>query len=133
MDAANRTLLIAGIVISVFLIGGAVLYAIQPEEELHFREIFWGQLPGILNFVFGAATIRYARNKDDKNFMLIVLGAMTLIMLILAVFIIFSLYLLNFNQKYYILTVFIFYFLYLTFELIYLVQSEKKKPQNNVH
>jgi Ca2+/Na+ antiporter len=106
---------------------------IAPPELFPVREFFWGQVPGIVNFVIGILAINYGRKKNEDRFMLFVLGSMTLSMVILAVFILFLLYFLNLNQNYYIITVFIFYFLYLIFQLIYLVKTEKKTHPNNVH
>jgi len=119
--------------IVIFLLVGLVGLIIFPSDRFPVKEFFWGQFPGILNFLAGVGAIRYAANKDSEKFMITVLGVMTLSMVLLAVLIIFSLYVLNFSEKYYILTVFIFYFLYLTLQLIYLVKSDKKTHSNNVH
>jgi len=132
MEQKSRILPISGVMIAIFLLTGLVGLFIFPAEHFPVREFFWGQFPGVINFIAGVGAIRYAANKDDKNFMITVLGAMTLTMGFLAVLIIFSLYVLNFSEKYYILTVFIFYFLYLTLQLIYLVKSDKKTHSNNV-
>lgn len=133
MDPKSKLLTMSVVLITVFLVTGLAGLIFLPADILPVRELFWGQIPGVLNFAAGVAAIKYASNKEDKNFMIIVLGAMTLMMMFLALFIIFSLYVLNFSEKYYILTVFIFYFLYMTLQLIYLVKSEKKTLSNNVH
>ncbi len=133
MDPKSKILTVSVVMIAIFLVTGLAGLIFFPAEIFPVREFFWGQIPGVLNFAAGVAAIKYASNKEDKSFMLIVLGAMTLMMMFLALFIIFSLYVLNFSEKYYILTVFIFYFLYLTLQLIYLVKSEKKTLSNNVH
>lgn len=133
MTTDNKVLAASLVMIGIFGVVGLFALLMAPEGVFPVKEFFWGQLPGVLNFALGVAAIKYAAQKNDKNFMIIVLGAMTLSMLFIALFIIFLLYILNLNQKYYIITVFIFYFLYLTLQLIYLVKSEKKTLSDNVH
>lgn len=133
MEPKSRIIPVSVVMIVIFLLVGLVGLIIFPSDRFPVREFFWGQFPGILNFLAGVGAIRYAANKDSEKFMITVLGVMTLSMVLLAVLIIFSLYVLNFSEKYYILTVFIFYFLYLTLQLIYLVKSDKKTHSNNVH
>lgn len=133
MGSEKKILYTAIMLISIFILTGLTGMIIAPAEVFPVREFFWGQLPGILNFGVGVWAINFGRKKNPDHFMLFVLGAMTLSMVILAVFILFLLYFLNLNQNYYIITVFIFYFLYLIFQLIYLVKTEKKTHPNNVH
>ncbi len=133
MEPKSRIIPVSVVMIVIFLLVGLVGLIIFPSDRFPVKEFFWGQFPGILNFLAGVGAIRYAANKDSEKFMITVLGVMTLSMVLLAVLIIFSLYVLNFSEKYYILTVFIFYFLYLTLQLIYLVKSDKKTHSNNVH
>lgn len=132
MEPKSRIIPVSVVMIVIFLLVGLVGLIIFPSDRFPVKEFFWGQFPGILNFLAGVGAIRYAANKDSEKFMITVLGVMTLSMVLLAVLIIFSLYVLNFSEKYYILTVFIFYFLYLTLQLIYLVKSDKKTHSNNV-
>lgn len=133
MGSEKNILYIAVVLIAIFAFTGLIGMIIAPAELFPVREFFWGQLPGVLNFAVGIWAINYGRGKGEDRFMLFVLGSMTLSMVILAVFILFLLYFLNLNQNYYIITVFIFYFLYLIFQLIYLVKTEKKTHPNNVH
>lgn len=133
MGPDKKILNIAVVLIGVFAATGLTGMIIAPPELFPVREFFWGQIPGIVNFAIGILAINYGRKKNENRFMLFVLGSMTLSMVILAVFILFLLYFLNLNQNYYIITVFIFYFLYLIFQLIYLVKTEKKTHPNNVH
>lgn len=133
MTTDKKVLAASVLMIIIFALTGLIAMIAAPEGLFPVREFFWAQLPGVLNFALGVAAIKYASKKDDRNFMVIVLGAMTLSMAFTAIFIIFLLHFLNLSQKYYIITVFIFYFLYLTLQLIYLVKSEKKTLPKNVH
>jgi hypothetical protein len=126
MTEDKKVLTISITLIGIFLLIGLVALIIAPANLFPVREFFWGQLPAIINFAIGAWAINFAKKKNEQYFIQIVLGSMTLSMIFLALFILFLLNILNLNQKYYIITVFIFYFLYLIFQLIYLVKSEKK-------
>jgi hypothetical protein len=133
MTTDKKVIAASVLMIIIFALMGIFTMIATPEGQFPAREFFWGQLPGALNYVLGVVAIKYASVKDDRNFMVIVLGTMTLSTVFTAIFIIFLLHILNLSQKYYIITVFIFYFLYLTLQLIYLVKSEKKTLPKDVH
>jgi len=133
MGSEKKIIYAALVLITIFALTGLTGLIIAPVELFPVRELFWGQIPGIINFGIGVWAINLGRKRKPDHFMLFVLGSMTLSMVVLSVFIIFLLYFLNLNQNYYIITVFIFYFLYLIFQLNYLVKTEKKTHPNNVH
>lgn len=75
------------------------------------------------NFFLGLFTYDKGLNKDDKSFLLMVLGGQMARIFGVLIFIFLASDLLKLNNNIFILVVFIFYFTFLILEIIYLINA----------
>ncbi|NUN10121.1 MAG: hypothetical protein HUU54_13190 [Ignavibacteriaceae bacterium] len=112
---------LAGII--VILVVSLALYRLGYIEADLFLSIILAKIITTSNFFLGLFTYDKGLNKDDKSFLLLVLGGQMARIFVVLIFIILGSILLKLNNNIFILVVFIFYFSFLILEIIYLINA----------
>jgi len=109
-------------IVAVFVVILA-LYELGYIDLQVFISLLIAKLITTVNFFAGLFSYDKGLNRDDKAFLLLVLGGQITRLFAVLIFIILASNLLKLNNNIFILLVFIFYFIYLILEIFYLVKT----------
>ncbi len=109
-------------IVAVFIVITA-LYQFNYIDLQTFLCLLIAKIITTVNFFIGLFTYDKGLNKDDKSFLLMVLGGQITRLFGVLIFIILGSNMLKLNNNLFILLVFIFYFIYLILEIFYLVKA----------
>lgn len=91
------------------------------------KAILAGFFLGVLNVVMGYISIEYAKNESITKFMKILIGTMGIRLVILISCLFIFINVLKFNTLPFILALFVFYLIFLIFEIVYIEKKLKSK------
>ena len=107
-----------------------ILLSIYPVSvyvsNIQFYSIISGYVIGLLNAIAGYKLNTIALNKSVKSFMVIVFGGMGLRMILIAILILILLYFVKLDEISLVASVFFFYILFVTIELVHLHKRQLK-------
>jgi len=89
-----------------------------------FLPLLLAQIVVLPNFAIGFSAIMWSLQKNEQVFLLVVFGGMLLRMAYILGMVFLLLYFLKISQKYFIFDIFLFYFYFLTAEIIILVKRK---------
>lgn len=96
------------------------LYAFRVIDAVLFRSYLFGVIISSLNFLIGYLAIRIGINKPNKNFLIIVFGAVIIRFFLIFALIVITISFLYVRLNSFIFTTFTFYFYFLVVEILYL-------------
>ena len=114
--------LTTGLIYILFLILLKYVFLYNP----HFLELISGWLLSSVNILIGVRILENALTKSNKRFMVISFGSITVRMFATIIIFLILILLFKFERVSLVFSVFGFYFIYLLFEIIYLVSLSKK-------
>lgn len=117
----NNKIFVRNILI-ISTLGWIVFFIIYYYFRLDFpvKEIFTSLVISLINFVIGVNLFLLSLKKSNKQFMILSLGSLILrlFLIIIAVTVLIAVF--KFQKNYFILSLLVFYFLYLIFEIFLL-------------
>jgi hypothetical protein len=121
-----KYVLYASIIVLIVSFYPVLVYA----SPLQLRSIIYGYLISLLNVIIGYALISKGFDKKVKSFMVIVFGGMLVRMVFVAILLFILLYFAQLEPVSLVASVFFFYFLFISIEIIFI---HKKSIQNKTN
>lgn len=120
-----KQVLIASIIVIAVSVYPVSLYA----TRLQLYSFITGYLISLLNAVIGYGLNEMAFKKPVKSFMVIVFGGMGLRIILVGLFLLIAVSFTNLNAASLVGSVFVFYVLFVTLEILYLNKKQLKQPE----
>lgn len=120
MRSASRFFLYSSIFLSFCYLGILILYASQTIDKLTFLSIALAAAVSLINFLLGIWFYKIGINRSNSIFFISVLGGIVIRLIVMLMAVLMCLIFLELNRISFIFSIFIFYFLHLSIEVIYL-------------
>ncbi|RCK71887.1 MAG: ATP synthase protein I2 [Ignavibacteriae bacterium] len=104
----------------------AILLIYYKNESLT-KAILAGFFLAVFNVTIGYLSIEYAHNKSITKFMKVLIGGMSIRLLILIICLLIFISIFNFHIVAFISSLFVFYIIFLIFEIVYIEKRLKSK------
>ena len=120
MKSASRFFLYSSLFLSFCVLIPFVLYGIQAIDKLIFLSIIIGAAIIFINFLLGIWFFKIGFKRSQSIFLISILGGLVIRLFLTLTSVLMCLLFLELNRLSFIFSIFIFYFLHLTIEIIYL-------------
>jgi len=108
--------IVTATVISIIIL---LAFEIFADSGIDFISVFFGWLISLLNIVSGTKYIMKAIDKNNRKFLVLVFGSMTIRLFLTMLVILVALLIFKLNDYYFIFSLLFYYFVFLIFEILF--------------